>query len=150
MSELFKKLNFKEQAAILCLNAPESLEAELTQMSRQVPVIRAADQSEHISFALVFVTSEAEVEETIASFFHHLEGDAVLWYCYPKGSSKRYKSTINRDHGWAPLGKRELEPVRQIAIDEDWSALRFRKTAYIKTMKRGFAISESGKQKSGK
>ena len=39
------------------------------------------------------------------------------------------------------------EPVRQIAIDEDWSALRFRKTGKIKTMKRGFAVTEEGKQR---
>ncbi len=34
-----------------------------------------------------------------------------------------------------------------VAIDEDWSALRFRKAENIKTMTRGFAMSETGKKK---
>jgi hypothetical protein len=34
-----------------------------------------------------------------------------------------------------------------VAIDEDWSALRFRKAEHIKTMTRGFAMSEEGKKK---
>jgi hypothetical protein len=37
-----------------------------------------------------------------------------------------------------------------VAIDEDWSALRFRKVAFIKTMTRSFAMTEEGKEKAGK
>lgn len=148
-SALFKKLNFKDQQAVLCINAPDNLEPELAQLSTQVPVFRSADDLIKIDFALVFVTSEEAVASSIDAIFNQLDTDAVLWYCYPKGTSKRYESTINRDKGWDALGKRELEPVRQVAIDEDWSALRFRKTAFIKTMKRRFAISDSGKKKSG-
>ena len=41
------------------------------------------------------------------------------------------------------------EPVRQVAIDEDWSALRFRKVEFIKTMNRKpeGAISSAGRKK---
>lgn len=55
---------------------------------------------------------------------------------YPKGTSKKYKSEINRDNGWEILAKSGFESVRQIAIDEDWSAMRFRKVEFIKIMKR--------------
>jgi hypothetical protein len=43
-----------------------------------------------------------------------------------------------------------FECVRQIAIDEDWSALRFWKAEYIKSMKRDpqKAMSVEGKKKS--
>ena len=37
--------------------------------------------------------------------------------------------------------------MRQVAIDEDWSALRFRKVEHIKTMTRSFAATEAGKAK---
>jgi hypothetical protein len=39
--------------------------------------------------------------------------------------------------------------VRQVAIDEDWSALRFRKAEFIKAMKRNpdGAISALGREK---
>jgi hypothetical protein len=64
-------------------------------------------------------------------------GDAVVWFAYPKGSSKKYKSEITRDHGWQILGELGFEGVRAIAIDEDWSAIRFRRVEFIKVMKRG-------------
>jgi hypothetical protein len=47
------------------------------------------------------------------------------------------------------LGKLGFEAVRQVAIDQDWSALRFRRVEFIKTMSRDKkrAISEVGKTK---
>jgi hypothetical protein len=59
-----------------------------------------------------------------------------VWFAYPKGSSKRYKSEINRDHAWLSLGQEGFEPVSMVAIDEDWSAVRFRRLEFIKQMKR--------------
>jgi hypothetical protein len=75
------------------------------------------------------------------------EGDAILWFCYPKGTSKKYTCDFNRDTGWASLGQLGWEPVRQVAIDDDWSALRFRNPDFIKTMTRSFAMTEKGKAK---
>jgi hypothetical protein len=84
-----------------------------------------------------------------ATLFQAADGDAQLWMVYPKGSSKKYKCEFNRDTGWTALGVAGYEPVRQVAIDEDWSALRFRKVAFIKTMTRNpdGAISRAGRTK---
>ena len=78
-------------------------------------------------------------------------GDAVLWFAYPKGSSKKYKCEFNRDTGWHVLGAAGFEPVRQVAIDQDWSALRFRRAGFIKDMKRRscMALSDEGKSRAG-
>ncbi len=72
-----------------------------------------------------------------------------MWIAYPKGTSKRYACEFNRDTGWRALGRLGFEPVRQIAIDEDWSALRFRRADFIKSMTRAAdrAISATGKAK---
>jgi hypothetical protein len=56
----------------------------------------------------------------------------VLWIAYPKGTSKRYACQFNRDSGWDVIRDAGFESVRQVAIDEDWSALRFRRLAYVK------------------
>jgi hypothetical protein len=70
--------------------------------------------------------------------------------CYPKGTSKKFKCNFNRDSGWQVMGQHGLEGVRQVAIDEDWSALRFRKVEFIRVMTRkGGALSEAGKAKAG-
>jgi len=56
-----------------------------------------------------------------------VEEDAVLWFAYPKQTSKTYSSDLNRDSCWQALEPLALQPNRQIAIDDDWSALRFKR-----------------------
>ena len=51
-----------------------------------------------------------------------------------------------------PMADAGFEPVRMIAIDEDWTAKRLRKAEYIKTMNRPaeWAMSKQGKEKASK
>ena len=74
----------------------------------------------------------------------------MVWFAYPKGTSKKYKSEINRDTGWQALGQAGFEPVRAVAIDQDWSAVRFRRVEFIKTMTRARAhrMTAQGKARS--
>lgn len=149
MTPLFKKLNFKNQESVVVLNAPSSFEIELVEASAFTVIQKDIEKVSKIDFALVFVLTQDQIETAIASIFPKLYGDAILWFCYPKATSKKYKCNFNRDTGWASLGKFNLEGVRQVAIDEDWSALRFRKVEYIKTLTRreSFAISKDGKER---
>ncbi len=71
----------------------------------------------------------------------------MVWFAYPKKSSKKYTSDITRDTGFSDLGSVGFEPVSIVSIDEDWSALRFRRVEHIKTMTRGFAITDIGKKR---
>jgi hypothetical protein len=59
------------------------------------------------------------------------QGDVVLWFAYPKQSSKRYRCDFNRDNGFDGLSAAGFDSVRIAAIDEDWSALRFRRVEAI-------------------
>jgi hypothetical protein len=149
MTPLFKKLNYKEGQAIVCLNAPHSFQTELNEMRSEAAIIQNEKELTGVHFAVVFATKQAEVDHYASLLAPKLEGDAVLWFCYPKGSSKKYTCEFNRDNGWAVLGQLGLEGVRMVAIDENWSALRFRKAAFIKSMTRreDFALSAEGKQK---
>jgi hypothetical protein len=98
---------------------------------------------------LSFVITQKEVDQTAKAVGAKASGDAVVWFAYPKGSSKRYKSEIDRDHGWQVMGDLGFEPVRMVAIDEDWSAIRFRRADFIKTMKRpaAYRMSAEGKKR---
>jgi hypothetical protein len=60
------------------------------------------------------------------------QGDALLWFAYPKGTSKRYQCEFNRDTGWGVIRGAGFESVRMVAIDADWSAVRFRRLNFIK------------------
>ena len=63
----------------------------------------------------------------------HATGDATVWFAYPTGTSKKYKCDFNRDTGWNALQAEGFDTVRAVAIDEDWTALRFRRKEFIKS-----------------
>jgi hypothetical protein len=135
MSSTFEKLNLKNHKQIVVLNAPESFERELAGL-RNVTILRSLRDLNEIEFSLAFVTKQTEVDTLGKSIAKKAKGDAVVWFAYPKGTSKRYKSEVNRDNGWRVLGELGFEGVRSVAIDEDWSAARFRRVEFIKVMKR--------------
>lgn len=145
---LFKKLNFKEDEHSCVLHAPGSFdeaEAWLPANSR----LRRTPMGGPLDFAMAFVQNQARLKSAATSLAAELSSDGILWICYPKGSSKRYKCDFNRDTGWDVLGSLGFEPVRQVAIDEDWSALRFRRVEHIKTLTRSknMALTKEGKER---
>ena len=72
--------------------------------------------------ALVFGQHEQSVRDLLTAHRDELSVPAVLWVCYPKGN----KADINRDTLWPILTEFGLRPISQVAVDETWSALRFR------------------------
>lgn len=151
MPGVFDKLQLKEQSEIVVLNAPESFEPELARL-KGVKVRQSLDGVKETEFAIAFAKTQPEVDAAVKGITARAKGDALVWFAYPKASSRRYTSTINRDTGWDSLGAAGFEAVRMIAIDEDWSAVRFRRAEFIKSMKRDakWAMSAAGKAKAGK
>lgn len=145
--DVFKKLNLKDQTPIYVLQAPASFDSEVRRLPATVTVKRKLTGAAAIDFLLAFVTRRQEVNELAQTLPALAAPDAVIWLAYPKGTSKKYACEFNRDTGWAEMGKSGFEPVRQVAIDDDWSALRFRNPDHIKKMTRSFAMTEKGKQK---
>jgi len=150
MDALFKKLNYKGHQQVVSINHPATFNENLASLAGEAEIITDPANAETITFILVFVTQQSEIDRLIPLVAPKLQGDVVVWMCYPKGTSKKYRCDFNRDTGWAILGQYNLEGVRMVAVDEDWSALRFRKVEYIKTMTRKFgALSEKGREKAG-
>jgi hypothetical protein len=135
MATVFGKLNLKDQKEIVILNSPASFESELATL-KGVSIIRDLKKVKVVEFALAFVTTQQEVDSLAPAIAKKAPGDVVLWFAYPKGSSKKYKSQINRDGGWKIFGSLGFEPVRMVAIDEDWTASRVRRVEFIKTLTR--------------
>ncbi len=150
MNAILKKLNFKDQDKILVLNAPEEFLTNIKEIKEFTRVDEAVSEGEKYCFILVFVKECEDIVASVDIINNHLmDNDAILWFSYPKKSSKKYKTTINRDIGWERIGELNFEAVRQVAIDEDWSAIRFRETKYIKTLTRDkkTVISKEGKER---
>ena len=151
MQATFEKLNLGKNDRIVVLNAPASFEPELASLNA-VTVTRKLSGLDDIPFALAFVTKQQEVDTLAKAIASKAKGDAIVWFAYPKGTSKKYKSEIDRDHGWQALGTAGFEPVRSVAIDEDWSACRFRRIEFIKNMirKPEHLLTRGGSTRMGK
>lgn len=149
MNELFKKLQYKGSDKILVLHAPDEFQPHLAAIADQVRIDTQPSGDETYDFVMVFVKSCAEVQANAAPAVSRVKEDALLWFAYPKKSSKKYKTDLGRDDGWQPLGALGYEGVRMIAIDEDWSAIRLRHVRNIKSLTRSekMALSEEGKQR---
>lgn len=149
MDKVFKKLNLKDHRQILVVNAPASFEPQLDTLG-DISVVRDPAETDTVAFSLVFVSRQAELDSLSQSVADMAIGDAVIWFAYPKKTSKKYTCEFDRDSGWHVLGSCGFEAVRQVAIDQDWSALRFRRVAYIRSIKRDprRALSDEGKKRS--
>ena len=132
---IFGKLNLGTLSSIVVYNAPQSFEPELTQL-KGVSVLRDPKKPAAVQFSLAFVTTQKELDRVSKLLTAAAEGDALLWFAYPKGTSKRYSCEFNRDTGWDLIRKAGFDTVRMVAIDDDWSAIRFRRNEYIKSRSR--------------
>ena len=132
MATLFDKLQLKDHLEILVLNAPASFESELSRMPA-LHIHRSYESLPEIGFSLAFVTQQNELDALSLKIVARAKGDAAIWFAYPKGTSKKYKCDFNRDTGWAVLKEAGFDTVRSIAIDEDWTGLRFRRKEFIKS-----------------
>jgi hypothetical protein len=146
---LIKKLNFKDHGQpVLIVNAPKVYEEVIASFEGEVHITAALEDYDMVQ---VFGSSNEELQSLARSVEKNVKEDGLLWLCYPKKSSKVYKgSDCSRESVTILLATEGYEPVRQIAIDEDWSALRFRKAGNIKKMIRNFAVTEQGKERTDK
>ncbi|MDX1807594.1 MAG: YdeI/OmpD-associated family protein [Paenisporosarcina sp.] len=83
------------------------------------------------SFGLLFATSINHLHTHEATFFKALNEDAMIWIAYPKKSSKLFKN-LNRDFGWEVVQANGFAGIASIALDVDWSAMRFRPQSDVK------------------
>ena len=133
MKNLLGKLNYKGQERIAVINAEESFIISLSIELKDVKIDKGIDPRYPYDFIIIFVKSVSEVEFFTPMALHNLMADGVLWFCYPKKTSKKYSSDIDRDHGWKALNDSGLHGIRMVAIDADWSAMRFRNAKFIKS-----------------
>ena len=75
---------------------------------------------------LLFAANRAGLDVNLRNVLNKMTATAILWVAYPKLSSK-IAADLSRDviHALAP--RHGLDTVSQIAIDEDWSALRLKR-----------------------
>jgi hypothetical protein len=94
-------------------------------------VAEAVDGAD-LDFVQLFVHDRAELDRLAPSALGAVKEDGLLWICYPKGGSKA-GTDLNRDILWSRMQDDGVEGVSLIAIDEVWSAMRFRPADQVGT-----------------
>ncbi|MHB8603716.1 MAG: hypothetical protein ACYDCK_00565 [Thermoplasmatota archaeon] len=111
---LAKKLNIAPGMRLRIVGKPAGLKLDDLRAS-------ASPNAEAI---LVFVKTLAEVDEKCDGLAEAARADRIAWIAYPKAG--QLQTDLNRDVLARHLQKRRIDPVRQVAINGVWSALRFR------------------------
>ena len=120
---LAKKLLLRPGQRVAIVQAPEGFRAALGPLPERITVAETLDGP--FDLGLVFVREKAAVDRLVPLAIAALTPGGVLWLAYPKQSGKA-KTDITRDVGWEAVYAMGWRPVTQIALDEVWSALRFR------------------------
>jgi hypothetical protein len=120
MDALFAKLRLKPTHRAAVLDAPDFLRGAVAKLSG---VATSLDGKR--DFVLVFATKLAAVKKQAHGWKRALDDGGILWVGYPKG--KALGTDLNRDVLRVELEALGLEAVANVAVDDTWSALRFKK-----------------------
>ena len=129
-SALSKKLQIKSGQRLLLVNAPPGYLQELQPLPEGAQVVEWTGGT--VDFVQVFAKSSADLNRLVPMAVKALKHDGLFWVWYPKRSSK-VETDLTRDEGWAIMSQYELRPVSQVAVDDTWSAVRFRPIALVKS-----------------
>jgi hypothetical protein len=124
MQTLAQKFQIKPGHSLLMLNTPDGYAGMLDNAEQT----RSGDAT--YDFVVAFVKSQSDVDALAPQALAAVKAGGGLWFAYPKKSSG-IKTDIHRDAGWDAVQAAGWDGVRQIAIDDTWSALRFRPTHEI-------------------
>jgi predicted SnoaL-like aldol condensation-catalyzing enzyme len=132
MSSTVKKLGLKSGMRALVLSAPSDYLSSLAPLPDGVEVSRSLAGTH--DFVQFFATWKSEITRSANKLLRSAAPGAVVWITYPKKTSG-VESDLSREAVWAAMESTGWRPVSQIAIDDVWSALRFRPTQDVKPRK---------------
>jgi hypothetical protein len=122
-SPLSKKLQIKPGARVLVLAAPDGYIQELNPLPDGVEVTQSTSGT--FDVVHVFATARKELDERLPQAMTATKSGGVLWVSWPKQTAKR-ETELDRDRLREYAEQFGLRAVAGIAINEVWSALRFK------------------------
>ena len=133
---LATKLHLKPGHRVLLVNAPAGYPERLDPLPDGAKVSTAAAPGETFDAVQLFVRTKAELDREAVAAIKAVMPGGLLWISYPKRSSK-VDTDLTRDIGWQTLTEAGWTGVAQVAIDDVWSATRFRPAADVGHRNRG-------------
>jgi 1-acyl-sn-glycerol-3-phosphate acyltransferase len=122
-SSLSRKLMIEPGYRVLVLNPPAGYIESLSPLPDKAKVAQQGDGQHDL--VQLFAQDRAQLEQDAARAMSALRPGGLLWVAYPKPVSGP-GSDLSRDHGWGVLHGAGLVAVKQVDVDPQWNALRFR------------------------
>jgi hypothetical protein len=125
LETMFEKLQLSDEKNLLIQGIPSSIErqfAKLTFCKSVTPLLR----SRKIDFALVFALSKKQLTDIVADVAPAMQQEGKFWVAYPRPAAK-IASDLCRDENWDMIACHGYEPECQIALDNVWCAMKFKK-----------------------
>jgi hypothetical protein len=119
------KLQMKSGHRVLLMHPPEGYPEALAPLPERVEIVTGMEPP--VSLVLLFVDQRAVLDAALPQVIPLLDGSTLFWIAYRKGGSKA-GTDLNRDRLWEALVPWNWSPVTLIALDDRWSAMRFRPT----------------------
>lgn len=126
---LAQKLRIAAGNAVLLLNEPEGYQQALGAVLDGAQI--ATEQAGQYDVVLLFARDRPELERSLRQATEAVRNGGILWIAWQKKAS-RGPADLNRDSLWAAVQPHGWGPVSNVAIDETWSALRFKPEGEIK------------------
>jgi len=112
------KLQLKPGSTVAILALPDDIELDLGDEIQVTTRPNGADA------VIAFAINSAALDTKAAPAMDAARDDRLAWIAYPKAG--KLDTDLNRDLLARLAQQRGAQPVRQIALDDTWSALRFR------------------------
>jgi hypothetical protein len=120
------KLGLKAGMRVLLLNAPAGYRAALAAVAPGLSLEEAGGSTAgELDAVHVFCPDRVALDRHGPAALAAFRPGHLLWVSYPKGGSG-VPTDLGRDVDWGPFTAADFRPIRQVAIDPVWSALRFR------------------------
>jgi hypothetical protein len=127
---LTKKLHLKPGMRFIATNPPEGFQRTLGPLPERAAQERALRGT--FDLILLFVSSKKELKGQWTKALSSLKPDGLLWVAYPKKSSGIPSDLTAMSGDWEGSIDSEWQPVSMIAVDEHWSATRFKHAPGLK------------------
>jgi len=115
---LAAKLQLKPGQSVFVADPPSGMTLDLP------PEWPRTDDLDDADAALFFAVKRSDLERLRSQLVAVARKDRLVWLGYPK--ARQLGTDLNRNSLWELLVGDGIRPVRQIAIDDTWSALRIR------------------------
>ena len=123
MTPITKKLQIKPNTNWLFVNAPEDYLVYIDPLPDGVQTSFEAGGS--FDGIQLFVKNSGELAEVLKDVQSSLKPETVIWITFPKKNTA-IPTDLEMMSSWAEAGKYGLRPVSSAAINQIWTALRFK------------------------